>query len=375
MRIGIDARFYGTLGKGLGRYTQQLITHLEKMDTENTYFIFLRSENFDVYNPQNPNFHKVLADVPWYSWKEQLLFPRILLKYRCDVVHFTHFNVPLFYTRSFVLTVHDLILFHFPTIRSTTRSVLGYWMKYLMYRIILWSALSRARRIITVSQYTRDDISSNFHIEKEKMIVTYQAATDIREKGNVENTKYDPRPFVSEYGILSKYFLYVGNAYPHKNLERLLEAFQRINDTQIILVLVGKKDYFYERLQRYVERRSIQRVIFTGEVSDGDLECLYRGAMAYVFPSLYEGFGLPPFEAMALGTPVVAASRAALPEVLGSAALYFDPEDIEDMTKKLVLLSGDEKLRADLVEKGYRRVKEFSWTRLAQDTQEVYQSV
>lgn len=375
MRIGIDARFYGTLGKGLGRYTQQLITYLEKVDTKNSYLIFLRSENFDAYIPKSPNFKKVLADIPWYSWKEQFVFPRLLLQYHCDVVHFTHFNVPIFYRRPFVLTVHDLILFHFPTIRATTRSVLGYWMKYLMYRIILWSALNRAKHIISVSQYTRDDISKNFHIEKEKMIVTYQAATDIQGKENGKGGRCDSRTLASKYGILNKYFLYVGNAYPHKNLERLLEAFRRMGDLGIMLVFVGKKDYFYERLQRYVGKRSIRGVVFTGEVTDGDLECLYRGAVAYVFPSLYEGFGLPPFEAMALGTPVIAASRSALPEVLGSAALYFDPEDIEDMIKKLVLLLNDEKLRLDLVEKGYRRAKKFSWEKLAQDTQRVYESL
>ena len=118
MLIGIDARFYGSIGKGLGRYTQKLIENLEKTDQENRYVVFLRKENFDEYQPQNPNFKKVLADYRWYSFAEQLFFPRLLRKYNFDFVHFPHFNVPLLYRKKFIMTIHDLILIHFPTHRS-----------------------------------------------------------------------------------------------------------------------------------------------------------------------------------------------------------------------------------------------------------------
>jgi glycosyltransferase involved in cell wall biosynthesis len=168
--------------------------------------------------------------------------------------------------------------------------------------------------------------------------------------------------------------LYVGNAYPHKNLERLLDAFQQFHRTNVQLVLVGKQDYFYDRLRRFADKRGMRGILFTGEVTDSDLVCLYRGAIAYVFPSLYEGFGLPPFEAMAQGTPVIASDRAALPEVLGSAALYCNPEDVEDIAEKLRMIMDDTGLRTHAIEEGYRQVKKFSWKQLAERTRSVYES-
>lgn len=374
MHIGIDARFYGILGKGLGRYTEQLILHLEEIDRENTYTIFLRKENFDAYTPRYKNFQKVLADIPWYSWQEQILFPILLLRHRCSVVHFTHFNVPILYRKKFVLTVHDLILFHFPTIRATTRSFMGYWIKYWAYRIILRSALLRAKRVITVSLYARRDIAENFPIKEGEITVTYQAATTLSPQDNVEALVTSDSKKRVEYGILGRYFLYVGNAYPHKNLERLLEAFASLSGDSLQLVLVGKMDYFYNRLRRFTESQEMQNVVFTGEVSDAMLADLYRGTIAYVFPSLYEGFGLPPLEAMSLNVPVLAAQRTSLPEVLGSAALYFNPEDVNDIAQKMQSVLEDEELRNQLRKSGITQVQKFSWKQLAKDTQEVYTS-
>src|SRR3990172_6348218 len=129
MRIGIDARFFGSVGKGLGRYTRKLIESIEKLDHVNSYFIFLRKENWPEYQPQKNNFTKVLADIPWYSLREQIQMPKILKKYGLDLVHFPHFNVPTFYGGKFVVTIHDLILFSYPTKRATTLSPLTYFFK------------------------------------------------------------------------------------------------------------------------------------------------------------------------------------------------------------------------------------------------------
>lgn len=153
MRIGIDARFYGSIGKGLGRYTQKLIQHLEQIDTENQYVIFLRKENFEDYQPFNKNFQKVLADYPWYTFSEQLFFPLLLRKYKLDLVHFPHFNVPILYFGKFVLTIHDLILTHFPTLKATRLSPLWYWVKYAAYKLAISSAVRRSEKIITVSEF------------------------------------------------------------------------------------------------------------------------------------------------------------------------------------------------------------------------------
>lgn len=372
MRIGIDARFFGTLGKGLGRYTQQLIEHLEEADTENEYVIFLRQENFDAYVPKNSNFTKALADIPWYSWREQIIFPKILAWYRLDLMHFTHFNVPLLYRRPFVLTVHDLILFHFPTFRATTRSIFVYGIKYLAYRLILRSALRRALCVLAVSRFTKRDIEEHFPFSRGKIVITYQAATAL---GSCFESSMHPESFLEKCGILKPYFLYVGNAYPHKNLERLLLAFSTLRKNNAQLVLVGKEDYFYRRLRRFAEKKNVSRVVFTGEVTDEELAFLYQSAVAYVFPSLYEGFGLPPLEAMAQGTPVLSSSVTAMPEILGSAARYFNPKKVESIAASLRYALCKNAFRERFSGEGLKRVQKFSWETLAQETKNVYDRV
>ena len=151
MRIGIDARFYGSSGKGLGRYTERLIEALEREDEKNEYVIFLRRENFDEYQPYSKRFTKVRADYAWYGFAEQFLFPWQLWREQLDLVHFPHFNVPIFYLGRFVVTIHDLILLRYPTVRNTTRLTIWYWMKFLVYRMVIRVACFRARRVITVS--------------------------------------------------------------------------------------------------------------------------------------------------------------------------------------------------------------------------------
>lgn len=235
MKIGIDARFFGLMGKGLGRYTQKLIEHLEAIDHENQYVVFLRKENFDEYQPYNKNFSKVLADYQWYSFSEQIFFPKLLNKHNLDLMHFPHFNVPLLYRRKFVLTIHDLILLHFPTIRATMLNTFFYWIKYLMYKFVIGSAIGRAKQIIAVSQFTKDDISKEYPKAKGKIQVTHEASDNICRISNVS-----PHLILEKYGIIKPYLLYVGNAYPHKNLEKLVEAFEKVlvvfPNTQLSLI-------------------------------------------------------------------------------------------------------------------------------------------
>ena len=174
MRIGIDARFYGPTGKGIGRYTQELIKNLEE-NSQDDYFVFLRRENFDSYQPKNPHFHKVLADYPWYSWQEQIFFPRRLASYHLDLVHFLHFNVPLFYFGRFVVTIHDLTLLNYPTQRKNFLAKFLYFFKHQFFILILKNALFRAKKIITDSEKTKEDLIKNLHIKPEKIKVVYLA--------------------------------------------------------------------------------------------------------------------------------------------------------------------------------------------------------
>ncbi|MDD5043686.1 MAG: glycosyltransferase family 1 protein [Patescibacteria group bacterium] len=371
MKIGIDARFFGPVGKGLGRYTERLIENLERLDQENQYVIFLRKENWNSYQPSNPRFKKVLADYRWYTMAEQLLMPRVIRRAQVDLMHFPHFNIPIFYNRPFVVTIHDLILYRFPTVRATTLSPLFYKIKYWVYKKVIRRAVNKAEKIFAVSEFTKQDILKHFKVPAEKIIVTYCACDGV-EHGQL---KMPEKKFLGECGISKPFLLYVGNAYPHKNLELLIQIFKKIKggfNDNLQLVLVGKKDYFYERLEK---GNNDPDVIFFGFAPEAILADLYRHAQLYVFPSMFEGFGLPPLEAMIYGLPVAAAKTSSLPEVLGEAAVYFDPQNLENTAEVITRALKDEGFRADLKKKGFEQIKKYSWRETAHKTLIAYNSL
>lgn len=360
-RIGIDARFYGPVGKGLGRYAQEIVDNIIRLDRENQYVIFLRRENFSGFDCDGRRVKKVLADIKWYGPAEQLIFPFYIWRERLDLMHFPHFNVPLFCPVKFVLTIHDLILIRYPTIRATTLNPLYYKLKNLAYKIVIALAVRRAKKILAVSEFTKNDIIKRFKIAPEKIAVTYEGVAAFNKEGGGDFMR-------------KPYLLYVGNAYPHKNLEGLIKIFARIKKDRpdLSLVLVGKDDYFYSRLKKIAA--DFPDVIFPGYVPDSELAGMYANALAYVFPSYYEGFGLPPLEAMARGLPVASSNESCLPEILGDAALYFNPDDETDMKNKIERIIIDEKLREDLRSRGYEQVKKYSWRDCAEKTLEIYKS-
>ncbi|MEI7891031.1 MAG: glycosyltransferase family 1 protein [bacterium] len=371
MRIGIDARFYGSIGKGLGRYTQRLVEHLEEIDTENSYYIFLRRENFDEYQPKNANFKKVLADYAWYSFAEQFFFPALLFSFKLDLMHFPHFNVPILYFKRFIITIHDLILLHFPTKRASTLQPLVYWIKFRAYKLVIFLGIVRSEKIITVSQFTKNDILSQYNVDEKKIVVTSEAC------GEFEIEKaITPAQILEKYAIIKPYLLYVGNAYPHKNLEKLIAAFCEIckEKKDLSLVLVGKDDYFYDRLKQQVEENKIANVIFPGFIDDLHLNAVYAQAELYVFPSLYEGFGLPPLEAMKNGSAVVSSDSTCLPEILGDAAYFVDTSDEDKIATGVLAVLSDDNLRKKLIEKGYLQVGKYDWKVMAKETLAVYQN-
>jgi glycosyltransferase involved in cell wall biosynthesis len=379
MRIGIDARFYGPKGKGLGRYVSELLHQLEKSDQENEYLVFLRQDNYDLYEPSAPNFHKVKAEFPWYGWREQLIYPFWLNRFQLDLMHFAHFNVPMLYRRPYVVTIHDLILLSHPTTRATTLGPLLYRLKYWAYRLVIKRAALAAKRIITVTEYSKQQILHYFpSVNPKKIAVTYEAcaeplAADPDRETDSQN-KTVPLP-----GLAADrpFALYVGSAYPHKNLDRLLQAFRDFraaahSDWQ--LVLVGGHDYFYDRLREEAALNGLdEEVIFFGRATDEELNALYEQASLYVFPSLCEGFGLPPLEAMSHDLPVVAARSSCLPEVLGPAAEWFDPDDPADISRALDAVAIDETRRDQLIALGHEQLRRFSWSTCGQETLAIYQ--
>lgn len=364
MRIGIDARFFGpSVGTGIGRYTQQLIEGLERIDQMNEYIVFLRDENFDLYQPASPRFTKQRAPWRWYSRGEQLQFPRAIRRAKVDFMHYLHFNVPLLTPRPYIVTIHDLILSKYPTIRASTLEPVKYWLKQLAYRVVIRNAVRRSEKVIAVTNHTKQDIVSHFGYPEDRIVVTYEGFDKPRAHSN------------AQADIEAPYLICVGNAYPHKNLERLVDAVAllRSRGRKELLVLVGRDDFFYQRLRAYVrEKKADAFVHFTGYVDDEVLDGLYRRAALCVFPSHYEGFGLPGLEAMARGIPVAAARASCLPEVYGDAAVFFDPDDVNDMAGIIARGLSDEALRDGLRRRGYERLKRYSWSTMAEQTLAVY---
>lgn len=354
MKIVIDARMYGE--SGIGRYIRNLISNLQIIDKKNEYFI-LHLENDTKYSD---NFHKISANFKWYGLTEQVKLPKILYKIKPNLVHFPHFNVPIFYHGKYIVTIHDLIHQHFSMQRSTTRGPLIYKLKQLGYKKVFKNALSSSQKILVPSNFVKRQLIDNYQISSEKIIVTPEAVDNILSK--IKTPKKIDFPYI----------FYVGNAHPHKNVEGLIKAFLKIKEKNktLKLILAGHDHYFWQRIKKEFSEKDI---IYSGNISDEELVSYYKNAKCFVMPSLEEGFGIPILEAMSLSCPVVSSNAGSLSEVGGDACLYFDPENRDDMIQKISQVLDNEKLRHDLIQKGLKRVKLFSWKKLALQTLEVYQ--
>ena len=363
MRIGIDARLWSQTG--VGRYIRNLVLNLQKIDLKNNYVLFVKSADFEDVKSQitNPKWKIIKSDINWHTVSEQVKFDLVLNKEKLDLVHFPYFSVPVLYNRPFVVTIHDLIINHFPTGKASTLAYPIYKTKLIAYKFIIKKAAQKAKKIITVSQATKEEIVDHLKIKENKIEVIYEAADLAINK--------QPSTISRKYG---KYFLYVGNAYPHKNLERLIHAFGKISKEQkeLKLILVGKKDFFYQRLEK--ENKS-DRVIFFGKATDNELSSLYSNAIALVAPSLMEGFGLPVLEAMSLKCLVIASNIPAFREIAQNEILYFNPKDVNDILSKLKdVIENESKYKIEKLNKAFEITKKFSWEKSAKETLKVYES-
>lgn len=365
MRIGIDARFYGTKQRGIGRYVKKLVDGLVEFDRQNDYVIFLSRDNIEDFKTTNPKVKRVLFDIRWYSLAEQLAGHRIIRRERLDLMHWPHLNVPWFAAKPYVLTIHDLIINRFPDSRSTTLPRWLYWLKLMAYRQVVKRAVNRAQKIIVPSEFVKEDLIKTYVLSADKVQVIYEGYF----LADGQQTMA-----ITHFKITKPFLLYVGSAYPHKNLERLLSVFKKLNqEKKYQLVLAGRTDYFFERLKKIA--KPDPDVIFTGFVSDSELAALYQEAQLYVFPSFYEGFGLPPIEAQAHGLAVVSSNSSCLPEVLADGAVYFDPNSEAEMLASIKSVLENPSLIKELVVKGSTNVKKFNWTKAVKETHSLYLSL
>ena len=360
MNIVFDARWLGRTG--IGRYAEELLAQLQQLDQVNEYQVLLLPEHFATWKPVAPNFHPVRTTSDVYTWQEQLLLPWQIWRLKPDLVHFTSFNLPIFYPGRFVATIHDLTLVRFKNVRGGLLKRLIYEFKYWVMRGILRVVTARAERIIAPCEFTKDDILRHYRIPPTHVTVTYESVGKVYDK---------PTPLK----LPEKFIMYLGNTYPYKNIGRLIEAFAatkaRHQDTK--LVLAGNTPYFTDQLKLQAKKLGVERdVMFLGRISDGEAATTYHQAQLFVFPSLYEGFGLMGLEAMTLGTPVLAARASCLPEIYGDAAAYCDPMNVHDIAKQIDFLLDHPERREELRAAGRRQVKTYSWKKMAQETLAVY---
>lgn len=356
MNIGIDARLW--YESGVGRYIRNIVMGFDDIKTSQEFVVFLNSKAYKEVNFKNKNIRKVIADTKWHSISEQFEFKKIIEKEHVDLMHFPYFSYPVLYKGPFVITIHDLIIDHYPTGMASSHALPLYYAKYLAYKKITGKAVKNAQKIIVPSTATGEELISHYKAEANKLEVIYEG--------------FDPQIKKSSgNSLVSKnYILYVGNAYPHKNLKRLFAAYLSLRkEVDVDLVCIGRQDFFYDKLER-----NFSDIHFLHAVDDSLLFDYYTNAQLVVAPSLMEGFGLPILEAMSLSCPVVCSDTKAFEEIGGDAVVYFDPKNSEDLSEKIKTVLQDKGLRHDLIKKGRLQGAKFSWDQCVDETLKVYES-
>lgn len=356
--IVIDARL---IKSTTGRYMQKLVQNLAKLPSDHriTILIGRHDDPAELELPEKFEYKRV--NYPIGSIGEQIGLNRRLKKLRPDLVHFGMTQQPILYKGRKITTIHDLTTIRF---ENPARNRWIFKFKQKIYEKVVKNAAQQSAYVITPSQYVKQDVAQYAKIAPEKIFVTYEAADRITAPAK-------PVPRLEG----KQFIMYVGRATPHKNLVRLVRAFELLRKKypSLMLVLAGANNPNYHRLGALVtEKRLAHSIVFTDFVSEGELRWLYQNCAAYVFPSLSEGFGLPGLEAMMHGAPVVSSSATCLPEIYGDAAHYFDPHSVTDIATKIHDVLSKSSLRLELIRRGQARAAKYSWRRTAHQTLELY---
>lgn len=368
--IGIDARMCGYYQTGIGNYIRHLLEFVLANDEDSRYVIFLMPEEFDKFEVPSERVRKVKTDCKWYGWKEQLIFPFQLYRENLDLMHFTHFNSPILYFKKSIVTIHDITPYFFPghKMKSLTRR--------LAFRLVFYSSVKKAKKIIAVSNSTRNDIVKYFKIDQQKIKVIYEG---IDKQFRIIDDQHALDDLKKKYHLEKPFLFYTGVWRNHKNLVGLIKAFKIVKEKyelDIDLVLGGKEDPYYPQVRQTWEKLGLKKnIIPVGFIDQKELPIFYNAASAFIIPSFYEGFGLIGLEAFACGTPVISSNRTSLPEILGPAAVYFDPYDPQDIAEKINLVFSDKKMYNELREKGIEQIKRYDWNSMGRDTLDLYKNI
>ncbi len=376
MNIGIDARKIRDFGVGLR--IEHLIKYLPEFDTEDTYVIFHASGDADIVPQTGSNIRLVTENSPKYSLRELLIPPFKMAQQRLDLFHAPHYTLPPIRPCKGIVTIHDVIHLRF-------REYLPHPLAYYYAKGMMWAAARSAKKVITVSDCSKQDITRYLGVPEHKIEVIYngidvQIPQECREAVKQRSPELPDRLGLrQQFGISRPYILYLSNFMPHKNFETLIRAYGILKQryqTSHCLVLAGKNEKLRQQLQRLIQQEALEQdVLLTGFVEDCWKSRLYACADLFVYPSLYDGFGLQALEAMVYELPVVISDISALTEVAGDAALRCDPNSPEDMAVAMHKVLHDQSLRQTLVERGKARLSHFSWREMARKTVEIYQKV
>ncbi len=372
MRILIDARMYGLENAGLGRYINNLISHLAIRDNKNNYVILLRKKYFE--SLELPvNWKKVLADFRHYSFTEQCMLPFLIINEKPDVVHFPHFNVPVFYCwfsklinkGGYIVTIHDKLMHQQKGLEATTLPPFLYFIKRLGYGFVFYTAVKFSETILVPSESVKHQLNSEYLFLKNKVFVTYEGV-DV----NILDG-YTPK-------IPKPYFVFAGNAYPHKNLKRLIQAILLLNKNYahpVFLAISSARNNFTQKIDNLISSlKASEFVKMLGFVPDNELGALYKNSEGFVFASLSEGFGLPGLEAIGTGTVLLASDIPVFKEIYQNQAIYFDPLDYSSIEKAMeFVLNLNNAERQQIIESGKQFVKRYSWDKMAEETLNIYE--
>ncbi len=347
MKIVIDAR---ELRTSTGRYVERLLHYLQQLDTSHDYVVLLKPPDIASWQASNPRFSAVACPHKEFTFSEQLAFKQQLDDLRADLVHFTMVQQPILYRGKVVTTMHDLTTTRF---RNPTKNALIFTIKQRVYGWVARRAARKSAAVLTPSRFVKDDIVRFTGISPSKITVTREAADT-----------FDDTAAVIPALEHKQFIMFVGRPLPHKNLRRLIEAFAQLHGRHpdLYLMIGGKKDASQDSYEALANRLGVgDRVILTDWISDGQLKWAMEQTKAYVWPSLSEGFGLPPLEAMLYGVPVVSSNASCMPEILGQAAHYFDPYDVTAIADAIDEVVTDKALRERLIVAGKTQAAGYSW--------------
>jgi len=369
MIIGLEARWITFEKTGFGRYAFNLLKELSKIDHENRYLIYLNREYQNEQIFLKENFKKIfIKNIPEIYKHVCIPFDIISRNRNISLFHFLYNAPSLYMPCPYILTIHDVSYKYIP-------EMISFKNRFSIFLQLKLNA-KRSKKIIAVSESSKKDIIKFFNVNEDKIDVIYEGVDESFRNKVDENKR---KTIINKYELPKKFILYVGTYLPHKNLETLLCAFHSLKtntDIKHKLVLAGKKGKNYSVIAKLISDFNLEKdVLRLGFIPDDDLPVIYNLSELFVFPSLYEGFGLPILEAMSCGVPVLASASSCLPEIGGDAAEYFRPKDIEALGKKIFKIIKNSNLKVELREKGFQRAKLFSWSRMAEKTLELYERV